>query len=59
MVENAFNKIQKQPSTGVLKKKCSENMLPIYGRTPMPTCDFNKSCFVTLLKSNFGMDVLL
>ena len=35
MVENAFSKIQKQPSAGVLKKKCSENMLPIYMRTPI------------------------
>ena len=35
VVENAFSKIQKQPSTGVLKKKFSENMLPIYMRTPI------------------------
>ena len=31
-----------QPSGGVLKKSCSENMLQIYRRTPMPKCDFNK-----------------
>ena len=31
---------QKQPSRGVLKKRCSENMRQIYRRTPMPKCDF-------------------
>ena len=34
--------IQKQPSRGVLSKRCSENMQQIYRRTPMPKCDFNK-----------------
>ena len=34
---------QKQPSRGVLIKRCSENMQQIYKRTPMPKCDFNKS----------------
>ena len=34
--------VQKQPSTGVLIKRCSENMQQIYRRTPMPKCDFNK-----------------
>ena len=34
--------MQKQPSRGVLKKRCSENMQHIYGGTPMPKCDFNK-----------------
>ena len=33
---------QKQPSRGVLKKRCFENMQQIYMRTPMPKCDFNK-----------------
>ena len=33
---------QKQPSRGVLRKRCSENMQQIYMRTPMPKCDFNK-----------------
>ena len=33
---------QKQPSTGVLRKRCSENLQQIYWRTPMPKCDFNK-----------------
>ena len=34
--------LQKQPSRGVLKKRFSENMQPIYTRTPMPKCNFNK-----------------
>ena len=34
--------LQKQPSRGVLRKRCSENMQQIYMRTPMPKCDFNK-----------------
>ena len=33
---------QKQPSRGVLRKRCSQNMQQIYKRTPMPKCDFNK-----------------
>ena len=50
--------IQKQPPRGVPRKRCSENMQEIYRRTPMPKCDFNKVA-ATLLKSHFGMDVLL
>ena len=34
--------IQKQPSRGTLRKRCSENMQQMYRRTPMPKCDFNK-----------------
>ena len=34
--------LQKQPPSGVLKKRCTGNMLQIYRRTPMPKCDFNK-----------------
>ena len=34
---------QTQPSRGVLRKMCSENMQQIYKRTPMPECDFNKA----------------
>ena len=34
--------LQKQPSRGVLKKRCSENMQQICRRTPMPKCNFNK-----------------
>ena len=29
-----------QPSRGILRKKCSENMQQIYRRTPK--CDFNR-----------------
>ena len=36
------NKDQEQPSRGVLRKRCSENMQQIYSRTPMPKCDFNE-----------------
>ena len=36
------------------RKKCSENMQQIYKKTPMPKC-----CRATLLKSHFGMGVLL
>ena len=50
------NDAQKQPPRGVLRKRCFENIQQIYRRTPMPKCDFNK---VTLLKSHFGMGVLL
>ena len=34
--------VQKQPSRGVLRKRCSENMQQIYRRAPMPKCDINK-----------------
>ena len=34
--------VQKQPFTGVFRKRCSENLQQIYRRTPMPNCDFNK-----------------
>ena len=34
--------LQTQPSTGVLRKRCSENMQQIYIRTPMPKYNFNK-----------------
>ena len=48
---NAFNPIvlygvQKQQPTGVLKKRCSENMQQIYRRAPMPKCDFNKAALL-------------
>ena len=33
---------QKQPFRRALSERCSENMLQIYRRTPMPKCDFNK-----------------
>ena len=50
--------VQKQPSRGVPRKRCSENVQQIYRRTPMPKCDFNKVA-KQLLKSHFGVDVLL
>ena len=37
-----FGNVQKQPSRGVFKNRCSENMQKIYRRTPMPKCDSNK-----------------
>ena len=33
----AESKVQKQPSRGVLIKRCSENMQQIYRKTPMPS----------------------
>ena len=33
---------QQEPSTGVLRKRCSKNMQQIYRTTTMPKCDFNK-----------------
>ena len=40
--EFCFFKNQNQPSRGVLKKRCSEDMQQIYRRTPVPKCNFNK-----------------
>ena len=34
--------MQKQPTRGVPRKKCSENMQQIYRRTLMPKCNFNR-----------------
>ena len=43
LLESTLNSLyQKQPSSGVLRKRCSENMQQIYSRTPMSKCDFNK-----------------
>ena len=39
LTENIIH--QKQPSGGVLSKRCSENMQQIYKRTPMPKCNFS------------------
>ena len=36
------NVCQKQPSRGVLKKRCPENMQQIYRRKLKPKCDFKK-----------------
>ena len=35
------NSIQKQPSRGVPRKSCSENMQQIYRKTLFVKCDFN------------------
>ena len=35
-----FFYFEKQPSRGVLSKKCSENMPQIYRGTPMQKCNF-------------------
>ena len=41
---NAFTNFltanQKQPSRGILRKRCSENIQQIYRRTLLPKCDF-------------------
>ena len=34
--------VQKQPSKGILQKRCSAKMQQIYWRSPMKKCDFNK-----------------
>ena len=34
--------VQKQPSRGALRRRCSENMQQIYKRTSMSKCNFNK-----------------
>ena len=59
--KDSLEDVQMQPSRGVLRKRCSQNMHQIYKRTLMPKCDFNKVAFqlATLLKSHFGMGVLL
>ena len=41
-------KTKKQPPRGVPRKSYSENMQQIYGRTPMPKCDFNRSNFIEI-----------
>ena len=40
--KDRFENSQKQPSRGVIKKRCSQNMQQIYRRTPMPEYDFNE-----------------
>ena len=50
---------QKQLSRGAPGTRCSGNMQQIYRRTPMSKCDFDKVAKATLLKSHFGMGVLL
>ena len=38
---------------------CSENMEEIYRVKPVPKCDFNKVAKQLILKSHFGMCILL
>ena len=40
-IEKLHEKMQKQPSKGIPRKRCSENMQQTYRITPMPKCDFN------------------
>ena len=40
--EISLTDLQKQPTRGVSRKRCSENMQQIYRKAPMPKCDFNK-----------------
>ena len=47
-------KEQKQPSRGVLRKRCSENMQQIYRRTPMPKCDLNEVAKLSNLRLLFA-----
>ena len=47
-----FN-VEKQPSRGVARKRCSENLQQIYKKINMPKCDFN----TTFLKSHFSMGI--
>ena len=42
--------LQKQPPRGVPRKRCSENMLQIYRRTPMSKCDFNKVAMLQIYR---------
>ena len=55
VINSIIFKMQKQPLRGFLEKRCSENMLQIYRRIPMPKCDFNK----VAKQLYFGMGVLL
>ena len=41
-IKSIFHYFQNQPLRCVLRKRCPENMQQIYGRTPVPKCDFNK-----------------
>ena len=42
-MKHGYKDVNKQePSKGVLRKSCSENIKQNYRRTPMPTFDFDK-----------------
>ena len=51
-----FLNSQKQPSKGVFRKRCSENMQQIYRRAPMPKCDFNKVA-KHIFRTPFSMNI--
>ena len=52
----ALPDLQKQPPKCVLRqRKISENMRQIYGRTPIPKCDFDNFA----MKPHFDMGALL
>ena len=36
------NKLQKLPSRGAIRKRCSENIQQVYRRTPMQKLNFNR-----------------
>ena len=55
----AYNN-QKQPPRGVPRKNCSENVQQITGENPCRSAiSIKMLCFATLLKSHFGMGVLM
>ena len=51
-------KSEEQPSRGVLRKRCSENIQQIYKGTLMPKCDFN-NIFRTPFTKNTSERLLL
>ena len=55
ILENVLN-VQKQPSRGVLRKRCSENMQQIYRRTTK--YDFNKVALHFLNNSGKGFFIM-
>ena len=62
--ESCHNHYQKQPSRGVLTKKCSEIMRQMYRRIAMLKCDLTWvklhskcDCKATLFKSYFDMSI--
>ena len=52
-------KVQKQPSRGIFRKRCSENMQQIYRRTPMPKCVNLMYIFRTPFPKNASGGLLL
>ena len=46
-----FKAVQNQPSRGLLRKRCSENMQHIYRRTSMPKCDSKKVALIFLIEN--------